>query len=235
MQIELERRAEERKIMDTFITVTIIAAGIVPLVVIGMVISIYQRCPPNKAMIVYGGFGSRVIKSGGCPVWPMIEQRSYLSLEVMAINVRCSAPRITKPETLITAEGAALVKVMGDEDSIKTAAEQFLGKSDQEISELVHQVLIGHLRNILSTIQDEQLKQLDALAVTIQEKAIPDLAKMGVTTVSFTIKDIKHDHNPIAENDELSELKETVRDLKLRVAELETRAALLPSHRLADI
>lgn len=180
--------------MDGMTVGLIVLAGVMFLVVLGMVVSIYQKCPPNQAMIIYGGFGSRVIKSGGCPVWPMIEQRSYLSLEVMTIDVRSNAPIITKRGVPIIVEGVAQVKVMGDEDSIKTAAEQFLGKSDKEITAIAHETLIGHLRGILGTMEVEQLiQQIDMFTAKVQEHSIPDLAKMGLTIVSFTIKEIKDD------------------------------------------
>lgn len=218
--------------MDIPSTMVIISAGVACLVVLGMVISIYQRCPPNQAMIVYGGMGTRIIKSGGSPVWPMIEQRSYLSLEVMTIEVRPNAPLITKRGVPVIVEGAALVKVMGDEGSIMIAAEQFLGKSDQEMMTLIHQILIGHLLSVLSTMEVEQLKQINLITTKVQEHSIPDLLKLGMTVVSFTIKDIKIDHKLVAEGesaankDELSELRHTIRSLELRVAELEAKAGL---------
>ncbi len=180
--------------MDGSFLYWLVPVGVVILILMGMVISIYQKCPPNQAMIIFGGLGSRVIKSGGSPVWPMLEQRAYLSLEVMTIDVRSNAPIITKRGVPITVEGVAQVKVMGDEESIKTAAEQFLGKSDKEVTAIAHETLIGHLRGILGTMEVEQLiQQIDMFTAKVQEHSIPDLAKMGLTIVSFTIKEIKDD------------------------------------------
>lgn len=176
------------------ITILVVIAGVMVLTLVGTIISIYQKCPPNQAMIIFGAMGSKVIKSGGSPVWPMIEQRAFLSLEVMTIDVRSQAPIITKRGVPIIVEGVAQVKVMGDEDSIKTAAEQFLGKSDKEITAIAHETLIGHLRGILGTMEVEQLiQQIDMFTAKVQEHSIPDLAKMGLTIVSFTIKEIKDD------------------------------------------
>ncbi|MBY0548015.1 MAG: hypothetical protein K2W95_12035 [Candidatus Obscuribacterales bacterium] len=178
------------------LTTIVIASliGVVFLVVIGMAVSVYQKCPPNQAMIVFGAGGTRVIKGGGTPVWPMIEQRAFLSLEVMTIDVKSSAPIITKNGVPIQVEGVAQVKVMGDDESIKTSAEQFLGKSDKEISSIAHETLMGHLRGILGTMEVEQLIQnIDIFTQKVQEHSQPDLGKMGMSIVSFTIKEIRDD------------------------------------------
>lgn len=178
------------------LTTIVIASliGVVLLVVMGMAVSVYQKCPPNQAMIVFGAGGTRVIKGGGTPVWPMIEQRAFLSLEVMTIDVKSSAPIITKNGVPIQVEGVAQVKVMGDDESIKTSAEQFLGKSDKEISSIAHETLMGHLRGILGTMEVEQLIQnIDIFTQKVQEHSQPDLGKMGMSIVSFTIKEIRDD------------------------------------------
>ena len=153
------------------LTIGIICAlCVVGLFVIGMAISVYQKCPPNQAMIVFGFNGSRVIKGGGSPVWPLIEQKAYLSMEIMTIDVKSSAPIITKTGVPITVEGVAQVKVMGDEESIKTAAEQFLGKSDKEVASIAHETLMGHLRGILGTMEVEQLIQnIDVFTTKVQD------------------------------------------------------------------
>ena len=103
--------------------------------------------------MIISGFGTRqgphgfkIIKGGGDVVLPLIQQRSFLSLEVMTIEVHSQAPMITKNGVPIFVEGVAQVKVKGDEVSIATAAEQFLGKSDEEVANIAHGSLVGHLR-----------------------------------------------------------------------------------------
>lgn len=180
--------------MDLTTLVVLGLVGVVGLVLLSMAVSVYQKCPPNQAMIVFGAGGTHVVKGGGRPVWPMIEQKAYLSLEVMTIDVKSSAPIITKNGVPIQVEGVAQVKVMGDDESIKTAAEQFLGKSDKEISSIAHETLMGHLRGILGTMEVEQLIQnIDIFTQKVQEHSQPDLGKMGMSIVSFTIKEIRDD------------------------------------------
>jgi flotillin len=161
-------------------------------------VTFYQKCPPNQAMIISGmmagehGRQFKIVVGGGAVMLPMIQQKNILSLEVMTIEVRANAPMITKNGVPIFVEGVAQVKVKGDDVSISTAAEQFLGKSDEEVANIAHETLVGHLRAILGTMSVEELIQsFDSFAQKVQEVSIGDLAKMGLTVVSFTIKEIK--------------------------------------------
>ncbi len=149
-------------------------------------------------MIISGMYAGRdgrsykIIVGGGAVMLPMVQQKATLSLEVMTIDVHSQAPMITKNGVPIFVEGVAQVKVKGDEISIATAAEQFLGKTEEEIKNIAHESLVGHLRAILGTMAVEELVQNnDSFAQRVQEVSLGDLAKMGLTVVSFTIKEIK--------------------------------------------
>jgi flotillin len=176
--------------------VIIIGIGTVILVVVlfSMFVSMFQKCPPNTALIVYGALSKepRVVKGGGTTVCPLIESARPLSLEVMTIDVKSSAPIITRTGVPVFVEGVAQVKVDGDDDSIKTAAEQFLSKDTPEIISIAHETLIGHLRGIVGTMEVEELIQsTESFSRKVLEITIPDLHKMGLTIVSFTIKEIR--------------------------------------------
>jgi flotillin len=68
----------------------------------------------------------------------------------------------------------------------------FLGKSVEEIKNIATQTLEGHLRAILGTMTVEDIYQnRDAFAGKVQEVAAGDMANMGLTIVSFTIRDIR--------------------------------------------
>ena len=176
-----------------------IAGGVCLLFVfLWLSVNLYQKCSPNQAMLISGwgaGEGDRkfkIIVGGGAIMLPMLQQKNILSLEIMTIEVHAQAPMITKNGVPIFVEGVAQVKVKGDEVSIATAAEQFLGKSEDEIKNIAHESLVGHLRAILGTMAVEELVQNnDSFAQRVQEVSLADLAKMGLTVVSFTIKEIK--------------------------------------------
>uniref|UniRef100_A0A673KFD4 Flotillin n=1 Tax=Sinocyclocheilus rhinocerous TaxID=307959 RepID=A0A673KFD4_9TELE len=118
------------------------------------------------------------------------------------------------------------VKVMTDKDLLAVACEQFLGKSVMEIKAVVLQTLEGHLRSILGTLTVEQIYQdRDEFARLVREVAAPDVGRMGIEILSFTIKDVYD------KLDYLSSLGKTQtaavqRDADIGVAEAERDAGI---------
>ena len=83
------------------------------------------------------------------------------------------------------------VKIMKDEKFLEIAAEQFLGKKEDEITDTILQTLEGHLRAILGTLTVEEVyKDRDQFANLVRDIAKPDVGKMGIEILSFTIKDV---------------------------------------------
>merc|ERR1719208_4077 len=91
----------------------------------------------------------------------------------------------------LTVTGVAQVKIMKNPELLHTASEQFLGKKEHEIKSTVLQTLEGHLRAILGTLTVEEVyKDRDQFAALVREIATPDVGKMGIEILSFTIKDV---------------------------------------------
>lgn len=165
----------------------------------GVAATLYQKCGPNRAMIISGAMVKRtgrhnfqVVQGGGSVVLPLIQRRDFLSMELMTIDVKTTAPIITKSAIPVFVEGVAQIKVASDADSIATAAEQFLGQSEEDIKNIAHETLTGHLRAIVGSMEVEPLIQdREQFAQQVQEVSISDLLKMGLTIVSFTIKDVR--------------------------------------------
>ncbi len=178
--------------------VGIATIGILIAFVLFLMVSCFQKCGPNEAMIV-SGFGAtregrpfKIFVGDGTVILPLIQQRATLSLETMTIDVVSQAPMITKSGVPIFVEGVAQIKVQNNLEAIATAAQQFLNKSQDEIAAIAHQTLIGHLRAILGTMQVEELIQnFERFSSLVQEVSGADLAHMGMEIVSFTIKEIK--------------------------------------------
>ncbi|CAJ0966598.1 unnamed protein product [Ranitomeya imitator] len=83
------------------------------------------------------------------------------------------------------------VKIMTERELLAVASEQFLGKNVHEIKNVVLQTLEGHLRSILGTLTVEQIYQdRDQFAKLVREVAAPDVGRMGIEILSFTIKDV---------------------------------------------
>merc|ERR1719153_940585 len=91
----------------------------------------------------------------------------------------------------LTVTGVAQVKIMKNPELLDTALEQFLGKSARQIEDTILQTLEGHLRAILGTLTVEEVYQdRDRFAQLVREVASPDVGKMGIEILSFTIKDV---------------------------------------------
>jgi len=153
-----------------------------------------HTCGPDTALFVTGGCGvsSRSVVIGGWSwAWWFVSDVQKLSLRLMTL-----APRCENVETMegvpLTITGVAQVKVMQEEKFLDDAAEQFLGRDEDDISSCILQTLEGHLRAILGTLTVEQVFQdRDTFAKAVREVAAPDVAKMGIEIMSFTIKDVK--------------------------------------------
>jgi len=184
-------------------SIVIIAAVVIVIVVfllLYMVFSRYTKVGPNQVLVVSGikhraedgsKVGFRIVKGGGTFVWPIFEKVDILSLELLTIDVQ--TPEVyTSKGVPVKVDGVAQTKVKGDDISIRTAAEQFLGKTTDEIRNIATQTLEGHLRAILGTMTVEEIYQnRDAFAQRVQEVAAGDLANMGLNIISFTIRDIR--------------------------------------------
>merc|ERR1719273_1521650 len=108
----------------------------------------------------------------------------------MTLNPMCDNVE-TKQGVPLTVTGVAQVKIMKNPELLHTASEQFLGKKEHEIKSTVLQTLEGHLRAILGTLTVEEVyKDRDQFANLVREIAKPDVGKMGIEILSFTIKDV---------------------------------------------
>merc|ERR1719291_937083 len=108
----------------------------------------------------------------------------------MTLNPICDNVE-TKQGVPLTVTGVAQVKIMKDQALLKIAAEQFLGKKEDEIVDTILQTLEGHLRAILGTLTVEEVyKDRDQFAGLVREIASPDVGRMGIEILSFTIKDV---------------------------------------------
>jgi flotillin len=190
------------------VLIALIAGGIVVLavVILGMYGRFYRKAAPNEVMIISGRnnivtdedgrrheVGFRTVTGGGTFVWPVVERVDRFSLELITLDIR--TPIVyTAQGVPVVVDAVAQIKVKDDDISIKTAAQQFLSKTQDEMIAISHQALAGHLRGILGSMTVEEIiHQSDALAQRVQDVSAGDLANMGLTVISFTIKEIHDD------------------------------------------
>jgi flotillin len=178
---------------------TIAIAGIAVLVVllISTIVTRYKVAGPNEAFIITGrrdkgskdNTGQRVIVGGGTFVIPFVQSlaRMPLSSTQIALQVH-KAP--SSQGISLNVVGVAVVKIGGDEEHIRAAAQRFLGQPDA-IQSFTTEVLEGELRAIVGTLSVEQIIQdRGTFASKVAEAAEASLSVQGLILDSFTIKDV---------------------------------------------
>jgi len=149
---------------------------------------------PNEALVVSGGCcgstNKRTIVGGWAWAWWLVTDVQRMSLEVMTLNPICEHVE-TAQGVPLTVTGVAQCKIMTAKELLTTASEQFLGKEESEIEMTILQTLEGHLRAILGTLSVEEVyRDRDQFASLVREVAAPDVGRMGIEILSFTIKDV---------------------------------------------
>src|SRR5256714_10043089 len=187
-------------ISGSTLIIVIIAVAVILMGFMWMV-SLVRKVGPNQALIIYGlgtGGHPRVIKGGGTVVLPFLQNARELSLELMSFDVAPTQDLYTRQGVAVNVEAVAQIKVKGDPDSIRTAAEQLLTKSDQEREALIRLVMEGHLRGIVGQLTVEEIvKQPEMVADRMRSTSADDMDKMGLEIGSFTIKEVREQNEYI--------------------------------------
>ena len=183
----------------------IIIIGAVLLVVIGLFFALgiitknYIKVSPNQAAIISGrtrklGDGTKVgyrqVRGGATLVVPFLEKVEYLDLNVITVPLATSRA-YTVQGVPVSVKAVANVKIKGDDQSLRAAAERFLGMPQEEFHRLVFQTLEGHLRAILGTLTVEEINNdRQSFAQKLTSEAAGDLEKMGIGLDALTIQEI---------------------------------------------
>src|SRR3990170_628174 len=148
------------------IIILIVVLVIAAFAAVGIYASRYKRVPPNMAMVVYGAKqkqagvrGYNVVSGGGRFVWPIVEDVAWLRLDVRTLDVVVNeiVTDVTRSGARINIKAVGQVKVSSDPTTLLTAAENLLGKQDQEVNEIALKTLEGHARGICATLTVEQI------------------------------------------------------------------------------
>jgi flotillin len=200
----------------------------------GMLAKMFRKAGPNEALIVYGFRGPRVIKGHGTVIFPMVENCRELSLELMSFDVAPQQDLYTKQGVAVTVEAVAQIKVRSDQESILTAAEQFLSKTPPQREGLIRLVMEGHLRGIIGQLTVEQIvKEPEMVGDRMRATCADDISKMGLEVVSFTIKEVR-DKNEYITNMGRPDIVRIRRDADVATAEAERDTAIRRANALRE-
>jgi flotillin len=201
-------------------------AALSVVLLMAMFARLFRKAGPHEALIVYGFRGTRIIKGRGTLIFPMVEMAHGLSLELMSFDVAPQQDLYTMQGVAVTVEAVAQLKVKSDPESIQTAAEQFLTKSDQNREALIRLVMEGHLRGIIGQLTVEQIvKEPEMVGDRMRNTCAGDMNKMGLEVISFTIKEVR-DKNEYISNMGRPDVARIKRDADVATAEAERDTAI---------
>ncbi|KAI4453362.1 flotillin-related [Holotrichia oblita] len=137
------------------------------------------------------------------------------------MTLQIESPRVyTAQGVPMSVTGIAQVRIQGsNKDMLLTACEQFLGKSHEEIRDVALATLEGHQRAIMGSMTVEEIyKDRKKFSENVFKVASSDLVNMGMSIVSYTIKDIWDDQDYL-KNLGMARTAEVQRDAKIGEAE----------------
>ena len=177
-----------------------VVAVIIPIVIIALLFayatSRVKVAGANEALVrtggVWGGAPTqlKVVRAGRVIVLPLVHKLGRVNLSARQINVTLS-DAVTKQGIKVAVQGVATVKIGSDDDSIRNAAERFLGE-EALLDSIVKNVLEGSLRSIVGTLTVEELNyDRQKFQQEVQGAAKADLATSGLSIDNFTIQAIR--------------------------------------------
>ncbi len=184
------------------IPIVVLVIVIAALIAIMLISRNYIKVSPNQAAVISGRkrkladgtvAGYRLVRGGATLVFPFLEKVEYLDLNVITVPLATSRA-YTVQGVPVSVKAVANVKIKGDDTSLRSAAERFLGMPQEQFHRLVFQTLEGHLRAILGTLTVEEINNdRQSFAQKLTTEAAGDLEKMGIGLDALTIQEISDD------------------------------------------
>ncbi|KAJ8389464.1 hypothetical protein AAFF_G00120020 [Aldrovandia affinis] len=161
-------------------------------------VKMFYTCGPNEAMVVSGLCRSPplMIVGGRVFVVPCFQRIQRISLNTLTLNVK-SDKVYTQHGVPISVTGIAQMKVQGqNKEMLAAACQMFLGKTEHEIAHIALETLEGHQRAIIAHLTVEEIyKDRKKFSEQVFKVASSDLLNMGISVVSYTLKDVHDDQD----------------------------------------
>ena len=194
-----------------------IIGAVILLVLVGyLIVRRIQVAAPNEPYIITGRkgqggvknpetgeistdlSGQKVVMGASVFVLPFIQKLHVLDLSSRRISVGVRGA-VSQQGVKTDLEGVAIVKVGGNEDSIRAAAQRFLTQQD-DIVPFTQEVLSGSLRAIVGRLTVEEIiRDRAAFASEVAEEAETSLTNQGLTLDTFQLQDIQTEGNYLAD------------------------------------
>src|SRR3954462_7760037 len=202
--------------------------------------TLYKKAGPDEALIVYGrrkmfgekvrdekgvSEGFRIVRGGGTFVLPATEQYRMLSLRMMTLDIDLQHV-YTSQGIPINVKAVAQVKIKGDVEHIRKAAEGFLGVPAEQVRSTIQETVAGHLRGIIGTLTLEELyRDQKRFQEKVRDEAHFDLEGMGFEFKSFVFQAIQ-DAEGYLDSLGQPKIQEALRDARIATAQADRAAKL---------
>lgn len=182
------------------LSIILIAAVIV--IILLIVMTGYRKAPPDKVYIISGRGDKKKYLIGKAGIkLPIIERIDTLSLRMITIDVRTSEPIPSGDFIDLNVDSVAVVKIPNDPKYIEKAAQNFLNRDEDYISEKIVNVLEGNLRESIGALPLRAImSDRKAFGEKVSESATQDLEKLGMEVLSFNIQSISDNGKGIIDN-----------------------------------
>ncbi|MGH9150878.1 MAG: flotillin family protein [Acidimicrobiales bacterium] len=192
--------------MGTILGAALGAVGLLFLVAL-LIVQRVKVAGPNDAFIITGRkgrpvrnpetgevsmdmSGQKVVMGASVFVLPFIQKLHVMDLSSrrIAVSIRSA---FSAQGIKCDLDGVAIVKVGGNEDAIRAAAQRFLDQQT-EIEAFTQEVLAGSLRAIVGRLTVEEIiKDRAAFASAVAEEAETSLTNQGLALDTFQLQDIQ--------------------------------------------
>lgn len=158
----------------------------------------FATCGPDQVMAISGFcyHPYKLINGGRALVFPCFQRVQKMPLNTITLNVQ-SPKAYTHHGVPVIVSGVAQVKINSQNDEmLRQACELFMGKKVNQIRDIAIETMEGHQRAILARMTVEEIyRDRKKFAKSVFEVASADLLTMGISVISYTLKDIRDDED----------------------------------------
>lgn len=164
------------------------------LIVVGVLINQYKRCPSNRILVIYGKVGggrsAKCIHGGGAFVIPVIQDYQFLSLQPMPIEINLTGA-LSKQNIRVNVPSTFTVAISTDPAIMNNAAERLLGLDERQIKEQAQEIILGQLRLVIATLTIEEInRDREVFLQQVNKNVAAELHKLGLELLNVNVRDI---------------------------------------------
>lgn len=231
------------------VLLAIVGIVVLVIVVVAAVVRRIKVAGPNEAFIITGRKGKRATSGGeavdlsgqkvvmGASVFvlPFVQQLHVMDLSSRRISVSIQGA-VSAHGVKVHLEGVAIVKVGGNEDMIRAAAQRFLDQQ-REIESFTQEVLAGSLRSIVGGLTVEEIiRDRAAFAAKVAEESETSLTGQGLILDTFQIQDVRTEGSYLDDlgRPEQARVKQEASIAEAKAREASERERLLAEEKIAE-